>query len=138
GVPSSWVINVSATSQPVGGVNFGFASTAGIPTFTRTAVLSPSTGTLAASRAIVSRPAQDVLTERARAEGARMWIDAHGVFQWRSYTEWGIGNPVRTISDVDLLGYQLGMDYDSIYSGAVVSHLGATGAVRSYSTIPLS
>lgn len=137
GVPDRWAITVGADSQIVGGVNFGFASSSSIPTFTRTAVLSPATGTLAASRAVVSTPARDVLSERAAAEGARMWIDAHGVFQWRSYTAWGIGNPVRTISDVDLLGYQLGMDYDSVYSGAVVSHLGAIVDVRSYSTITL-
>ena len=137
GEPTSWIVNVSATAPVVGGVNCGFASTSGLPTFTRTAVLSPATGTLEASRAIVSRPARDVLRERARAEAAWMWIDAHGVFQWRSYTEWGIGNPVRTISDVDLLGYQLGMDFDSVYSGAVVDHLGPIVDVRSFSTITL-
>lgn len=137
GVPSSWTINVSATSQLIGGVNLGFASTAGIPTFTRTAVLDSSDGTLSASRAIVSRPAQDVLTERARAEGARMWIDAQGVFQWRSYRTWGTSAAARTISDVDLLGYRLGMDYDSVYSGATVSHLGPIVDVRRFSTITL-
>lgn len=137
GVPSSWVVNVSANSQIIGGVNVGFAVNSGIPTFTRTARLSPSSGTLAASRAIISTPARDVLRERAEAEQARMWIDAHGVFQWRSYGTWGAGSPVRTISDVDLLGYRLGMDYDSVYSGCVVEHLGALVDVRSYSTITL-
>lgn len=137
GIPSEWGINVSATAQVVGGVNFGFAETAGIPTFKRTAQLSTASGTLAASRAIISRPAQDVLRERAEAEGARMWIDANGVFQWRSSGTWGAGSPVRTISDVDLLGYRLGMDYDSVFSGAVVNHLGPIVDVRAYSTITL-
>lgn len=136
-IPDSWTVYVSENSPVIGGVNFGFASTPGIPTFTRTAVLSPATGTLSASRAIVSTPVRDVLRERAQAEQARMWIDARGVFQWRSYTAWGTGNPVRTITDVDLLGYRLGMDYDSVYSGAIVSHLGPIVDVRSYSTITL-
>lgn len=137
GVPSEWGINVSATAQVVGGVNFGFAASSGIPTFKRTAQLSTASGTLAASRAIISRPAQDVLRERAEAESARMWIDANGVFQWRSYGAWGTGSPVRTISDVDLLGYRLSMDYDSVYSGCVVEHLGAYVDVRRFSTITL-
>lgn len=137
GVPAQWTINVSATSQPIGGVNTGFASTAAIPTFTRTANLSPSTGTLAASRAFVSTPARDVLKGRAEAEQGRMWIDSHGVFQWRSYNTWGTGNPVHTISDVDLLGYRVSMDYDSIYSGVTVSHLGPIVDVRKFATVTL-
>lgn len=137
GVPSSWTVNVSATSQPVGGVGAGFASTSGVPVFRRTAVLSPSGGTLSASRAFVSKPVSEVVSERAAAEAGRVWIDAHGVFQWRSYSTWGSGSPVRTISDVDLLGYRVGMDYDSVYSGATVSHLGPMVDVRAFSTITL-
>lgn len=137
GVPSLWSINVSSTSQVIGGVNFGFASTAGIPTFRRTARLDSSDGSLAASRAVISRPAQEVLADRAKAEPCYMWVDGAGVFHWRSRRTWGTGAPVRTLTDVDLLGYQLGMDYDSLYSGATVSHLGAIVDVRAFSTITL-
>lgn len=137
GVPTSWIITASATSPVVGGVNTGFASTSGLPVFKRTAVLSASTGTLEASRAIVDTPAETVLSDRAQAEGARMWIDANGVFQWRSYSAWGAGAPVRKIDDVDLLGYRLGTDYNSLYSGVTVKHLGPIVDVRSFSTITL-
>src|SRR5699024_3934619 len=66
-----------------------------------------------------------------------MWIDANGVFQWRCYGTWGSGAPARTITVDDLLGYRLGMDYDSIYSGAVVDHLAQIVDVRRFSTVTL-
>lgn len=119
--PSSWDVYVPTDGRLIGGVNAGFPNNEGPTTFTRTAVIDPGDGTLIASRAIVNRRAVDILKERAAAEFAHMWIDGHGVFHWRDRTKWGAGLPVATIGDVDLLGYEIGMDYDSMYSGATVN-----------------
>lgn len=136
GVVTSWVVEVPAGGRLIGGVNAGFPTTTG-PGFTRSAVIDAPDGTLAASRAIVSEPARSVLAERATAEHARMWIDANGVFQWRSRWRWGSGSPVDEVADVDLLGYSMGVDYDSAYSGVTVSHLAARVETRSLATITL-
>lgn len=136
GAAASWVVEVPAGGRLIGGVNAGFPTAAG-PGFTRSAVIDAPDGTLAASRAIVSEPARSVLAERADAEHARMWIDALGVFQWRSRMRWGTGTPVDEITDVDLLGYSMAMDYDSAYSGATVSHLAPRVETRTIATITL-
>lgn len=136
GVPASITVDTAAGSAPIGGVNVAFAA-ATRPVFTRTALIDSPDGTLSASRAIVSTPAREVLRSRATAEHARMWITADGVFQWRDRRQWGVGSPVRTISDVDLLGYSTGMDYDSAYSAVTVSFIEPRIEVRSLATLLL-
>src|SRR5699024_7020005 len=81
--------------------------------------------------------ATDMLRERADAERARMWITADGVFQWRSRSRWGAGSAAKHIGDADLLGYSVGMDYDSTYSGVRVSHISPRTEVRPIATILL-
>lgn len=136
GPATSWIVEVPSGGRLIGGVNAGYPTTTG-PGFTRTARIDPPDGTLSASRAIVSTPAKTVLHARADAEHARMWIDAHGVFQWRSRTRWGTGAPVDDITDVDLLGYSMRMDWDSTFSGVTVSCLVPRVETRSLATILL-
>ena len=135
--PASWDVYVPSNGRIIGGVNAGFPNSAGPTTFTPTARLDPGDGTLAASRAIVERRAVDVLRERADAEHAHMWIDGAGVFQWRDRTRWGAGAPVVTLTDVDLLGYEVGMDYDSLYSGATVECVTPRVEMRRQPTVSL-
>jgi len=135
-VPTGITVSVPSTGKRIGGVNVGYYTTPP-SAWTPSAVLDAPDGTLAASRAIVDRPVRAVLAERAEAERARMWIDSHGVFRWRSRASWGTGTPAREISDVDLLGYSMGMDYDSVYSGAQVASLDPTTEVRRIATITL-
>lgn len=136
GAAESWIVEVPAGGRLIGGINAGFPTTTG-PGFTRTARLDPPDGTLSASRVIVSTPAKTVLHARADAEHARMWIDAHGVFQWRSRMRWGTGAPVDEIADVDLLGYSMRMDWDSAFSGVTVSCIAPRVETRSLATITL-
>ena len=137
GEPDDVYINSPyADSRPIGGVNVGYYTTTPRD-WVRTVEMDPPDGALAASRAIVSTPARSILQDRAAAEGARMWIDAHGVFHWRSLKRWGTGDPVLALTDVDLLGYSLGMDYDSTYSGVTVSCLVADTEARDLATITL-
>lgn len=137
GEPDDVYINSPyADSRPIGGVNVGYYTTTPRD-WVRTVEMDPPDGALAASRAIVSTPARSILQDRAAAEGARMWIDAHGVFHWRSRKRWGTGDPVLALTDVDLLGYSLGMDYDSTYSGVTVSCLVADTEARDLATITL-
>ena len=137
GEPDDVYINSPyADSRPIGGVHVGYYTTTPRD-WVRTVEMDPPDGALAASRAIVSTPARSILQDRAAAEGARMWIDAHGVFHWRSLKRWGTGDPVLALTDVDLLGYSLGMDYDSTYSGVTVSCLVADTEARDLATITL-
>src|SRR5699024_9146902 len=87
-----------ADSRPIGGVNVGYYTTT-LRDWVRTVEMDPPDGALAASRAIASTPARSILQDRAAAEGARMWIDAHGVFHWRSLKRWGTGDPVLALTD---------------------------------------
>lgn len=136
GAATSWIVEVPTGGRMIGGINAGFPTTTA-PSWTRYALLDPPDGTLAASRAIVSTPARTVLQGRADAEHARMWIDARGVFTWRSRWRWGAGAPVDEITDVDLLGYSMGVDYDSAYSGVTVSCLASRVETRQLATILL-
>lgn len=136
GAPDDVYIQSPAGGRPIGGVNVGYYTT--FPrSWERTALLDSPDGALAASRAIVSTPARDVLRERAAAELARMWIDAYGVFHWRSRSRWGTGAPVRTVSDVNLLRYSMSVDYDAVFSGVTVSCILARTEVRALATITL-
>lgn len=134
--PRDVYVDSRTGARPIGGLNVGYYTTTP-RAWVRTVEMDPPDGTLAASRAVVATPARTVLQERAAAEGARMWIDARGVFRWRSRSRWGAGSPALTLSDVDLLGYTLGMDYDSTYSGVTVTCKVPRTEVRGLATITL-
>lgn len=131
-----YVSSPYADSRPIGGVNVGYYTTTP-GQWNRTAEIDAPDGTLTASRAIVSTPVREILRDRAAAEGARMWVDAHGIFRWRSRGRWGTGSPVAALTDVDLLGYSMGADYDSTYSGVTVSCQVAKAEARGLATITL-
>lgn len=136
GVPSSIQIAVPTGGRNVGGVNVAYTSTP-FPAWRRTAVLDAAGSSIRASRAFVNARASDVLAARAGAEQARMWIDADGVFRWVRRDRWGAGNPVASLTDVDLLGFGMRIDFDSAYSTVKVASKTPVIDVRRYPSLTL-
>lgn len=133
---SSVYVNVPAGARRIGGLNVAYPPSAPAP-WRCTAILDAPDGTLTASRAILSKTVESILTERASAEKARMWIDADAVFHWSSRNRWGTGPITSTITDVDLLSYRVSVDYDSTYSHITVKSLKANTQIRVRPTLTL-
>lgn len=136
GVPSSIQVAVPTGGRNIGGISVAYTSTP-FPAWKRTAVLDSAGSTIRASRAFVNARASDILASRASAEQARMWIDADGVFRWVRRDRWGAGMPVASLTDVDLLGYGMRVDFDSAYSAVKVKALDPTVTVRRSPSVTL-
>lgn len=97
--PDTATINAPALGPQIGGVLVGFHGTFP-PTFKRTAKVTPAaaSGAYVGTPAIVRRKASEFLREQAAAELAAIWVDDHGVVQWKNRYRLVSGVPVREIT----------------------------------------